>query len=301
MPLLRAEAEKLSNNTLVSGVIEEIIEKDELFALLPFMGINGKAYVYDRENSIGTADFLDINQAVGEDAATFTEVVSKLRVLAGDVDVDKFLQETMGDHNDQKAVQIAAKAKAVAKKFKQTVVTGDSGSNPLAFDGMKVLTVAGQTIAAGANGAALTLSMLDELVDAVLTGADALVMRAGTIRAYRALLRATGGTDAAMIEIPNFGQPVLSHNGTPILRNDYLPGNEVKGSSGAVCCSVYAVRLNEADGLHGLWGGSQAGIRVEEIGTVQNKDAERIRVKWYCGLALKSSKSIARLEGVTSI
>jgi hypothetical protein len=34
---------------------------------------------------------------------------------------------------------------------------------------------------------------------------------------------------------------------------------------------------------------------------VQNKDATRTRVKWYCGLALKSTKSVARLSGVTNV
>jgi hypothetical protein len=71
--------------------------------------------------------------------------------------------------------------------------------------------------------------------------------------------------------------------------------------SGTNLCSVYAVRLNEADGLHGLYGGSDAGLRIEDIGTVQNKDADRIRVKWYCGLALKSTQSLARLAGVSNV
>ncbi len=35
MPLLREEAEKLSNNQLVQGVVEEIIDRDDLFAILP--------------------------------------------------------------------------------------------------------------------------------------------------------------------------------------------------------------------------------------------------------------------------
>jgi hypothetical protein len=301
MPLLKVEAEKLSNNQLEAGVIEEIIEKDETFALLPFMKVTGKAYVYDRENAIGGADFLDPNDTVNEEASTFTEVTSKLRILIGDVDVDKFLDTTMDDTNDQKAIQIAQKAKGLSRKFKQTFITGDNTGAPKEFDGIGKLVTAGQTIAAGNNGAALTMSMLDELLDMVPLGADALVMRAGTIRAYRALLRAQSGTDASMVEIPNFGVPVLGHNGTPILRNDYLPGNETQGTANGVCCSIYAFRANEADGLHGIYGGPNAGIAVEDIGTVQNKDATRTRLKWYCGLALKSTKSLARLKGVTNI
>lgn len=300
MALLAVEAAKLSNNQLVAGVIEEIITRDELFALLPFTKVNGKAYVYERENAQSTATFIDPNEAVTEDAATFTEVVTKLRILAGDVDVDKFLQTTMGDTNDQKAIQIAAKAKAIAMTFKQTMVSGDATSNPKQFDGFSKLVTSGQTIAAGATGAALTLAMLDQLADLVPHGADAFVMRSGTIRAYMALLRATGGTNAAMIEIPNFGVPVLAHNGMPIVRCDYLPNNETL-SSGSNLCSVYAARFNEIDGVHGIFGGESAGFVVEDIGTVQNKDATRTRLKWYCGLALKSTRSLARLQAVTNI
>lgn len=301
MALLKAEAAKLSRNELVRGVIEEIITKDSVFNVLPFVPVNGKAYVYNRENSISEGDFLDPNDTVNEGAATFTEVTTNLRILAGDVDVDKFLMETMGDTNDQLAVQIALKGKALARKFERTLAIGNSGTNAKEFDGMAALSVAGQTMTAGANGAALTLGMLDQLVDMVPNGADAIVMRSGTIRAFKDLLRTVGGgTDAAMLQLENFSRPMLTHNGIPILVNDFLPGNETQGSS-SVTCSVYAVRLNELDGLHGIYGGPSAGIRVEEVGTVQNKDAWRVRLKWYCGVALKSTQSLARIKGVTNI
>lgn len=315
MPLLKAEADKLSNNQMVAGVIDELIEKDDLFSVLPFVRVNSKAYVYHREdvtsaqNNItqgaGLPTFLNPNDTVVEGAVPFKEVVAKLRILAGDVDVDKFLQETESDTNDQLAVQIAKKAKAVGRMYHQTLATGDSGVNPKAFDGIKTLMTnadsnAAQTMLAGTNGAALTLSMLDQLLDMVPNGADAIIMRRGTLRAFRSLLRVAGGTSAAEYMMEAFGRPMLTHNGVPILVNDFLPGTETQGS-GTNLCSVYAVRLNEADGLHGLYGGSDAGLRIEDIGTVQNKDADRIRVKWYCGLALKSTQSLARLAGVSNV
>lgn len=300
MPLLRTEAEKLSQNDVVVGLIEEIITVNEMFGLLPFAGVNGKAYVYKRENALPTAAYLDPNDTVTEDAATFTEVVTKLRILAGDVDVDKFLLETMSDTENQLAEQIAAKVKTVARMFQNSAVNGNSGTNPKEFDGMKVLTTAGQTINIAANGGALTFTALDQLIDAVPLRPDFLCMRSGTRRAYVALARASGGTDAVMIELPNFGKPILSHNGVPILLNDFMPGDETLGS-GTNLCSIYAVRANEQDGLHGLYGGAAAGIRVEAIGTVQNKDAVRTRVKWYVGMALKSTRSVARLAGITNV
>lgn len=300
MPLLKATAEKLSNNELVAGVIDEIIERDDLFAVLPFAPITGKAYVYNRENTLGGADFLDPNETVNESAADFTEVVSKLRILAGDVDIDKFLNTTMDDTNNQTAIQIAKKAKAVGRAFHSTLATGDATANPKTFDGLPQLTTVAQTISAGVNGSALTLNMLDELCDTVPNGADVIVMRRGTIRAYRALLRATYGTDAVMQMSENFGRPMLTHNGIPIIMNEFLAGDEDQGTN-LNTCSVYAIRLNEVDGLHGIYGGESAGIVVENVGTVQNKDANRIRLKWYVGLALKSTRSIARLKGVSNI
>lgn len=303
MPLLRVEAERLSNNQLISGVIDEIIDRDDLFAILPFVRTEGKAYVYNREATLAGADWLDPNDPINESAATFQEVVAKLRILAGDVDVDKFLQRTMGDHNDQMAIQIAKKAKAVAREFHRTLAKGDATANPKEFDGLaKIASGLGSTqiVSAGANGGALTLTMLDELCDAVPNGADVLVMRRGTIRAFRALLRATYGTDAVMQQLENFGRPMLTHNGIPVIMNEFLAGDEDQGTA-TDTCSVYALRMNELDGLHGLYGGDSAGIVVENIGTVQNKDATRIRLKWYTGLALKSTRSMARLKGVTNV
>ena len=310
MPLLRTESEKLSNNQLIAGVIDEIIDLDDLFSILPFAQVNGKAYVYHRENTLGGANWLDPNDVVQESAATFSEVVATLKILAGDVDIDKFIQATQSDSNNQMAIQIAKKAKAVAREFHKVLATGNSSVNSKTFDGLRVLadqaqaaaaTVGGQqVISAGANGNALTLTMLDELCDAVPNGADVIVMRRGTIRAYRALLRATYGTDAVMQQLENFGRPMLTHNGIPIIMNEFLAAGETMGSN-ANTTSVYALRMNELDGLHGLYGGQNAGIVVENIGTVQNKDATRIRLKWYCGLALKSTRSIAALRGVTNI
>jgi HK97 family phage major capsid protein len=299
MPLLKTEAEKLSTNQVVQGIVEEIITVNEMFGILPFEKVNGKAYLYKRENTLPTVSYLDPNETVPEDAGTFTEIVTKLRILAGDVDVDKFLAETMSDTEDQLATQIGLKAKALARTYQDSVVNGDNVARPKEFDGLKTLTVAGQTISAGTNGGAMTMSMLDQLVDQVPNKPDFLMMRSGTRRAYLALLRAAGGNTGAMIQHPNFDVPVLAHNGTPIIVNDFLPGNEAQGS-GTNLCSIYAVRANELDGLHGLYGGESAGVRVEAIGTVQNKDAIRTRLKWYVGMALKSTKSVARLSGVSN-
>jgi hypothetical protein len=299
MPLLKAEAEKLSEDLMERGVIEEIIDRDEMFALLPFMGVDGKAYTYNREGTLSEGEFLDPYEVVPEGAATFEEVVTKLRILAGDVDLDKFMISTMSDANPQLAIQLAAKAKALGRKLRRTLINGDSGVNAKEFDGLRKLVPAEQTLIAGTDGGAVSLSALDELLDAVKLGADALMMRQGTWRAIRALMRATGGITPEMIMIENFGRPVPGYNGVPVIINDFITADETQGT-GTDLTSIYAVRFNETDGFHGIYGGPNAGIVVEDIGTIQNKDAVRWRVKWYVGTALKATHSVARLRGVTN-
>lgn len=297
MPLLKVEAEKLSNNMLEAGVIEEIIDRDDLFAIFPFMKVNGKAYVYNREKTISEAPFVDPNDEITEGAATFEEVTAHLRIIAGDVDVDKFLQTTMGDVNNQKAIQIMEKAKGLARQFKKTLIKGDNQTNNKEFDGLEKLCDESQVLTAGEGtaGVSLTLTLLDELLDMIPLGADCIIMRGEHIRAFRTLLRAAGGNNAVDLMMEEFGRPMLTHNGVPVIRNDYIPEYSVGSDK---CANIYAARFNEVNGVHGIYGGENAGIVIEDIGTVQNKDATRTRVKWYVGTALKATHALAMLKNV---
>ena len=301
MPLLRAEAEKLSTDLLEKGVIDEVIEKDELFALLPFMNVQGKSYTYIREDDIAEGSFLSVNENVPESTSTFTEHTTNLRILAGDVDIDKFLIATMGESNDQVAIQLAQKAKGLGRQFRRTMFTGDATANPKEFDGLPKLVSSDQVLSAGTDGAALSLSALDELKDSIPNGPDCYLMRKGTYRAYKALVRLSGGTTPDHIQLQNLtGVRTPTHDGIPILISDFIPGDVTQGSNDDTC-SVWAGRFNEVDGLHGIVGGGQGGFQMEDIGTVQNRDALRWRLKWYVSLVLKSTRSLSQLKGITNV
>ncbi len=300
MPLLANTAALLSEAQLERGVIEEVIYRDEIFSMLPFKPISGKAYVYNRENTIAGGAFLAVNSNVPEQASDFTQQTAVLKILAGDVDVDKFLMTTQSDANSQVAIQLAQKAKGLGIQFQTAMFAGDVSADANSFDGIAKLVASDQKLIAGTNGAALSLSALDELKDSCYAGRpDAFMMRRGTYRAYKALLRSTGGTQPQMIMVENFGH-VPSHDGVPILVSDFIPHSIAQGTASDTC-SVFAARFNEVDGLHGITGGGQGGFQVEDIGTVQNRDAYRYRLKWYASLVLKSTRSLSALIGVTNV
>lgn len=301
MPLLVAEAAKLSIEDRQRGIIEEIIDRDEFFALVPFVEAKDETYSYVRELTNAQGTWIDAYEDVEESASTFTPVTTKLKRIAGQVDIDNFMIEVQSNLNDQVALQLAMKAKGMGKQFRMEAVRGDIAVNAKGFDGVRKLTTAGQTLYTGVNGGPVSFAALDELIDAVKNGCDAIMMRQGTWRAIRALNRAMGGNQAETVMINNFGQPIKAYDGVPVIINDFLPVDEVRGTSGAVTTSIYAMRLNEVDGLHGLFGGAAAGFRLEKVGLLQAKDATRWRMKWYAGMALKSTQSLSRLAGVTNI
>jgi hypothetical protein len=54
------------------------------------------------------------------------------------------------------------------------------------------------------------------------------------------------------------------------------PDNEVEGTSGTVCFSIYPIKFGQAEGVMGL---EHGGIEIEEIGELETKDPTRHRTK----------------------
>jgi len=173
-------------------------------------------------------------------------------------------------------------------------VNGDVTADTKSFDGIDRLCPAGQTVSMGTNGATLTLAKLDEAIDLIKGGAaDMLLMSKRTRRTLTALARATG---SGIIEQDRdeFGKLVQFYNGVPIGVNDYIGDAKTVGAS-SDCSTVYAVQFGEG-GLAGLTG--PGGMAIERVGSLETKDATRIRVKWYVALALFNTLKVARLTGV---
>jgi hypothetical protein len=312
MPLLATEAAELSNNDLVRGVVQEIIDIDQVFQFLPFVQTVGKAYVYNRENTLASAQFISTNVDVPESASSFTEVSTTLRIIAGDVDVDNFLAESMSDINAQKAIQIALKAKAVGRLFSNKFITGDETTSYdlsglggggavtlVEFNGLDKLTDSSMVVTNGTNGGPLSFDKIDETLDKIKLGADVIIMSRRTVRDYKKLVRALSEVAPEFVQLDN-GTRVMAYSGKPVLLNDFVPDTNTVGAS-TDCSTVYAVRFNEQDGVHAIYSGPDAGMRVVDIGQLQSRDATRMRIKWYVALALKSTLSLAKLTGVRDI
>jgi hypothetical protein len=304
MALTLAEGAKLSNDILLQGVVETIVKDSPILQELPFIEIVGNGLTYNQEKTLPSIDFYDVGDTWAESTPTFEQITANLKIMGGDADVDNFLKATRSNLQDLEAAVIELKAKALRRKFEEAFIYGDATANPKQFDGLRTLidttTASDQVIAAGATGATLTLSMLDELIDAVKGGKpDMLLMSRRSRRKINALVRAAGG----MMETDRdkWGNFIHLWDGIPIGVNDWTLDTHVLTSSvetattGGTCSTIYAVQLGEG-ALCGLT--APGHLTAEPIGSLETKDASRTRIKWYVSLALFSSIKAAALIGV---
>jgi len=258
---------------------------------------------YNQENTLPSIDFYDVGDAWDESTPTFEQKTANLKIMGGDADVDNFLKATRSNVQDLEAAIIELKAKALKQKFDEIFIYGDSATNSKQFDGLRLLidttSASDQVIAMGAAGATLTLDKLDELIDAIKGGKpDMLLMSRRSRRKVNTLVRAAGGMMDA--DRDSWGNFIQLWDGIPIGVNDWILDSHVVTDSvetdttGGDCSVIYAIQFGEG-ALCGLT--SPGLLQVEPIGPLENKDASRTRVKWYCSLALFSSVKAAALIG----
>ncbi len=298
-----AESAKLTQDQLVAGLIETIVEVNPLYEMLPFTEIEGNALAYNRENALGDVQFLGVGGTItAKNPATFTKVTSELTTLIGDAEVNGLIQATRSDYTDQTAVQVASKAKSLGRQFQSTMISGDGTGN--SFQGLLSLVAGSQTLYAGADGGQLTFELLDQLLDTVKDKdgqVDFIMSTFAMRRKYFALLRALGGAGInETITLPS-GRQVPIYRGVPWFVNDFIPSNLVRGSSGAICTAIFAGTFDDGSnkyGIAGLTARGAAGLRIEDVGVKEDADERITRVKMYCGFANFSQLGLACLAGL---
>lgn len=281
----------LTSDELQRGVIEIFARTTPVLELLPFMTISGNSYKYNQEEQLPNVEFRDIGQGYVASSGTVKQKSESLMILGGDVDVDKFVAQTMSNINSQRAIQTNLKAKAIAKTFSQKFFKGDKAKNPLEFDGLDI-RIAENNNELNAGGKVLSLDLLHELLDMVEGGADVLFMSKAMRREMQKLLE--NQTHYIQVGKDNFGRPIEYFGDVQIrtLEDDIIGFNEGENNNEG---SIYAVRFGVQEAIAGLTNG---GVQVRDLGEIDSKPVYRTRIEFYCGLADFHPKAAARLSGI---
>jgi hypothetical protein len=293
------EWSKLNPQPLASGVVEIFARNNPVLELMPFANIAGNAFKYNIETTLPGIAFRGFNEGYTESTGVINPVTEALTIIGGDSDYD-VAQIAMGTgDNDTRAVHDAMKAKALALAWLKTFFDGDHTvtDHEDEFDGINKRLTGSQVITAGANGAQLTLDMLDQLVDAVTGTPSVLLLNKAARRKIRALAR---NSTTLTVSRDQFGREVDAYQGVPLRvveedssGTDILGFDETQGSSN-LASSIYAVKF-DVDALHGI---QTAPVSVRDLGEIEVKPALRTRIEWYSGVVIKHPKAAARLKGV---
>lgn len=302
MALTLVEAAKqMTGDILRQAVIETYARTSEPLRVLQFESISGNALKYNREEKLPGVGFRGVNESYPESTGILNPVTEPLVIAGGDLDVDKFILDTMGE--GRRASEEMMKVKALALSWTRTLFKGDMTTEPREFDGFQKRITGPQLIPAGstAGGDPLSLLLLDELIDAVREPTH-LFMSKAMRRRLTAAARAADVGGSISWSKDEFGEQITLYNGMPIITvgNDnedrpILGFNEASPGGGAPeSTSIYCVSLSDG-GVIGLQNGV---IDARDLGELQEKPALRTRVEWYAGLSVRHGRAAARLWGI---
>lgn len=304
MALTLVEAAKLNPGDVIKNAIIELYAgSSDILMNLPFENISGNAMKYNREGSLPGVGFRGVNESYTPSTGILNPLTESLVIAGGDLDVDKFIIDTMGAN--QRAVHEAMKVRALSLAWTQKFIKGDTSSDPREFDGLQTRVSGSQIISAGstANGAALSLVALDEAIDQTLNPTH-LIMNKAMRRRLTVAARTTAVGGYITYQKDAFGRQVTMYNDLPILivdldntQTEILGFTEASSSGTATSTSIYVVSMG--DGM--LTGIQNGGIDVRDLGELQTAPVSRTRVEWYNGVAVMNGRAATRLRHIGNL
>jgi len=324
MGITLAELALLDTDVLKKGIMNTIVKENPILDKIPWMEIKGNSLLYNVETALPGISWIQATGTITDSAPQLSQRSTALKIAIGDIDIPKFNIAT-NSTQDVAGSLMEKKAKAFSYELvEQLLWGGTSTSNPTnAIKGLVQLIaeleseatvdldglVNDQVMPAHATSAVLTLDMLDELIDRVKPGKpDLLVMSRRMRRKLNSLSRASGTT--LQTTTNDWGKFIDIYDGIQIGVHDHLLDNIQDGVTSVLAIADYDKTVTRAAGYDNsiifavkfgdsaFTGLQNGGMQREDIGTVQDKDATRHRVKMYCGAALFQKYSAACMINV---
>lgn len=328
--------EYLDRDMILKGVVDWIVKESPLTGVLPMKPIQGNAYKYNVSLTLPTASWLTVGDQIVESTGTYEQRSADIYTLIQNAYTDKS-QIALNATQNPEAIDAALAAQAMAHEFEKTLIIGQTSvdSTTKQFKGLLRIIAEfesstttdldgattglegnnSQVLAANATTGALTMALMDELIDKIKPGKpDLLLMSKISRRRLNALSRASGSSGLTMQQADLFGKFMEHYDGIPIYVSDWLKDNYPDNSSSVLTIAdydfdavraagtsldnslIFAMQIGEKK-VQGLHAGQMAHERkdfVEDYNAIVN------RYTWYVGLMCASKYSLAVLTGTSS-
>jgi len=280
---------------------------DQLFEVLPMEPIRGHV---KRVNMV-QADSLHTHATVvganGDPVpATLPALSAEESVVshfAARLEIDSAVVDRYSTHRDILRAQIEVKVAAVLSLFQLKLIEGNT-ANAGEFNGIDKLaepyTV--EAVNGNVNGGEVQPGEIEKVIAEVSSRGGVqgryLVMRTS---AFHHLHRNHYSRQIFVIQHPRLG-PLPSVSGVPILLDDFIPGDQTKGS-GTNLTTIYAVNLGKPNGLCGIFPAGNAGREVLVRGPMTREGTDKMyfEISGQFGLTMYQAPAAARLQGVSHL
>jgi len=308
MPLATlTEGNKYSSTEIDRSVIDLLTKDEVVLQNLKFEELLGNSLTYDMITTRSTADFRGVGETWTESVLALTQDTVTLKILGGDADVDNFLKKTRSNKIDLAATVLADKVLSVKEKFMYGFYYGNATSNALEFNGLHALmsSTTYNTVHAGATtGTALSIAKLYQAID-LIRGykPDVMIMTRAMRRGIQIYLDTIG--EKYPTERDKYGKLQAHFGEIPIYVDDNLLDTETStdgtgaylAATGGGNTSIFILSFDHQS-VQGVQGPDS--IETIPLGDLETKDAQRWRVRWYCGLMFENLRSCAKVDGIVA-
>lgn len=309
MALTLADHAVQHDNLFAQGVVKIFDEENPILRIIPMVPIQGDAHKYRVEEVMPGVQWRRVNEDYAESTGVIGARTEPLYILGGETFMDNYILRTQGTGRgtfDHRRTQWEMKSRALSREYSRAFFEGDDLVDPDEMPGMRRRLQGSQVLLAGTNGASLTVAMVDELIDTVISGNVHLFMHKTLRRKFTSLLLAGGVGSTYQVtygDIDKMGKQVMQYNGVPIHviedrgnANSILGFDETAGTS-AVTSSIYAINFAE-DSVYGIFNGDGPPVEVRDLGEDQDSPGEKGRIEFFTGLVMKHPRGAARLRGL---
>jgi hypothetical protein len=290
------------------AVARWITEVSPIAEIIPQKSIQGAAYRYDSEASLGTVAFRGVGGSYSPDHGVINPNYEGLVILGGEVTVDNFEVEQMGVLRDLKGERFRMKARQMGITYSENFFEADTAVQPYGPDGARKRIQGSQLHLNASGGGPLDLNKLDEMIDSVVgdDGGKTLFMNRACQRFLRAAVAIDGSTFQIQVAQDAFRRPMYTYRGIPIRiieRDDdastFLGFDEDPGDATPDTASIYCLRFG-MDYVFGITG-KRGMPGVKDFGEIEDRPAHLGRIEWFFGYVFKHPRSAARLYGITNV
>uniref|UniRef100_A0A6M3J244 Putative capsid protein n=1 Tax=viral metagenome TaxID=1070528 RepID=A0A6M3J244_9ZZZZ len=265
----------------------------------------GNSLTYDLVTTRSGAKFYGVGATWTESTPILTQDTAVLRILGGDADIDNFIRTTRSNILDVKGQVLNDKVKSVKEKYLDTFYYGATASVPEEFNGLQTLMTSTtyNTVHAGAGtGTALSILKLQEAIDIIEGWEPSHIVMSKQMRRYINVYLDSIGDKFTTVR-DNYGKIIAYFRGLQVVTSDHIVNVETAASgaysakTGGANTTIFILSF-DAKACAGIQG--ESGIETISLGDLETKDAQRTRIRWYCGMKLEDLRSCAKVDGIVA-